>query len=225
MDDNIINEIIKYLESLHPLPSEDVPDIQLYMDQVTGFMEARLSMLKRNPEDKALTKTMINNYSKNRLLPPSEKKRYSREHLLLLLFIYYYKGILNLSDISVILGPLEDKYFNGTSPLRLQDIYDEIFSLEDRGMKDLINDIRRKYDIAKNTFPESNDKISALSGEDQEELRLFSFLSELLFDVFLKRRVMEMIIDRIRQDTAMKKSAMMNQNTSAEKRMKEKRRN
>lgn len=53
---------------------EEIPGIHLYMDQVTTFMEEHLSSSKRHPEDKVLTKTMINNYAKNHLLPPPVKK-------------------------------------------------------------------------------------------------------------------------------------------------------
>ena len=50
-----------------PLPiiqPEEIPSIRLYMDQVTTFIEERLAPLKRRPQDKLLTKTMINNYAK-----------------------------------------------------------------------------------------------------------------------------------------------------------------
>ena len=67
---------------------EDIPSIELYMDQVTTFMDRYLSKNKRTEEDKTLTKTMINNYTKNDLLPPSNKKRYSKEHIILLIYIY-----------------------------------------------------------------------------------------------------------------------------------------
>ena len=76
------------------------------MDQVTTFMEENLASTKRHEDDKILTKTMINNYAKNKLLPPPEKKRYSREHLLMLIFIYYFKNILSISDIQTLLGPM-----------------------------------------------------------------------------------------------------------------------
>ncbi len=81
------------------------------MDQVTTFMEAQLAHSKRYADDKILTKTMINNYAKNNLLPSPEKKRYSKEHLLVLIFIYYFKNILSINDIQTLLGPLTDKYF------------------------------------------------------------------------------------------------------------------
>ena len=61
---------------------------------------------KRFEDDKILTKTMINNYAKNKLLPPPEKKRYSKEHMYMLIFIYYLKGFLPLRDIQAILKPV-----------------------------------------------------------------------------------------------------------------------
>ena len=56
------------------------------MDQVTTFMDEQLAASKRYESDKILTKTMINNYAKNNLLPSPDKKKYSKEHVLTLLF-------------------------------------------------------------------------------------------------------------------------------------------
>ena len=63
--------ILARLDQLSYIRLDKIPEIDLYMDQVTSFMEDHLRKTKRNPEDKVLTKTMINNYAKNRLLPPS----------------------------------------------------------------------------------------------------------------------------------------------------------
>ena len=82
-----IHSLLSYLDSLSYIKPEELPDIQLYMDQVTTFMDDHLKNTKRYPEDKVLTKTMINNYAKNNLLPPPVKKKYSKEHLLMLIFI------------------------------------------------------------------------------------------------------------------------------------------
>lgn len=90
------------------------------MDQVTTLMDSRLRESTRNPRtDKILTKTMINNYAKNDLLPPPVKKKYSREHILLLIFIYYYKGILSISDIQTILKPVTDSFFGKEDGFKL----------------------------------------------------------------------------------------------------------
>ena len=88
-----LNELLAHLDSLDHIHVDEIPQIDLYMDQVTTFMEKHLGELKRYPEDKVLTKTMINNYAKNNLLPSPVKKKYTQEHILLLVFIYYFKNI------------------------------------------------------------------------------------------------------------------------------------
>ena len=102
---DMLNSILTSISKIDYVKPEDIPNIDLYMDQVTTFMEAQLSSTKRYPEDKILTKTMINNYAKNNLLPPPVKKKYSREHVLLLIFIYYFKNILSIKDIETLLAP------------------------------------------------------------------------------------------------------------------------
>lgn len=86
-----LQDLMAYLDSVTRINPSDIPAIDLYMDQVTTFMDTHLSASKRFGEDKILTKTMINNYAKNNLLPPPEKKKYSKNHILLLIFIYYLK--------------------------------------------------------------------------------------------------------------------------------------
>lgn len=94
-NDERLADVLGRLDKLSYVKLEKIPELDLYMDQVTSFMEEQLKDTKRNQEDKVLTKTMINNYAKNRLLPPPVKKKYSKEHMLLLLFIYYYKNLLS----------------------------------------------------------------------------------------------------------------------------------
>ena len=74
----ILDEFIQHIEAHSPISASELPNIDLYMDQVTTFMDEHLEHSKRYPEDKILTKTMINNYAKNRLLPPPEKKNIPR---------------------------------------------------------------------------------------------------------------------------------------------------
>ena len=71
---NILESILESLNRIDYIRPEDVPNIDLYMDQVTTFMDRQLESSKRYEEDKILTKTMINNYAKNNLLPPPEKE-------------------------------------------------------------------------------------------------------------------------------------------------------
>ena len=109
---DMLNSILSSISQIDYIKPEDIPNIDLYMDQVTTFMEKNLSATKRYDEDKILTKTMINNYAKNNLLPPPVKKKYSKEHVLVMIFIYYFKNILSIKDIETLLTPLTDSYFD-----------------------------------------------------------------------------------------------------------------
>ena len=89
--EDLLNSIMESFDRIDHIRSKDIPNIDLYMDQVTTLMQDRLKNTTRYPEqDKILTKTMINNYTKNNLLPPPLKKKYSREHVMILIFIYYF---------------------------------------------------------------------------------------------------------------------------------------
>lgn len=185
---DMINSILKSVSKIDYIKPEDLPNIQLYMDQVTTFMDEQLESSKRYPEDKVLTKTMINNYAKNHLLPPPEKKKYSKEHLLLLIFIYYFKNILTINDIQSLLNPLTEKYFQNTEGWNLTDIYKEVFSMEKGQIEHLKKDLVRSYKTAGETFQQA-------PKEDQEHLQLFSFLCLLSFDVYVKKMILEKILD------------------------------
>ena len=95
--EDLINQVLEEIESFN---IDDIPNIDLYMDQVTTLMDTRLASSKRYPDDKILTKTMINNYTKNKLLPPSNKKKYSREHIFLLIMIRFEKTKKGYADES-----------------------------------------------------------------------------------------------------------------------------
>lgn len=123
----LMSGILKDMSALNYIKPGDVPNINLYMDQVTTFMYEHLHDTKRTTDDKVLTKTMINNYAKNNLLPSPVKKKYSKEHIYILTFIYYFKNILSISDIQKMLNPLTEKFFDEGSKPDLDYIYKEDF--------------------------------------------------------------------------------------------------
>ena len=186
---DLLQSILDSLDRIDYIRPDDIPDIELYMDQVTTFMDSRLKNAARNPEvDKILTKTMINNYAKNDLLPPPVLKKYSLEHMLLLIFIYYFKGILSISDIQTVLKPITDRFFAGNEGLKLETIYNEVFSLEREEVEVMKQDVVRKYHKAQETFSDA-------AAEDQEFLQTFSFICMLSFDVYVKKMLIEKLID------------------------------
>lgn len=185
--------LFQHLDSPDHIKVEDIPQIDLYMDQVTTFMEKHLGELKRYPEDKVLTKTMINNYAKNNLLPSPVRKKYTQDHILLLVFIYYFKNLLNFNDIETILSYITEHHF-GEAPLPLSQVYTEVFTMEHSQMDKLKDDVKAKFETAEKTFSDVEDP-----GE-KDALQLFSFICELAFDVYLKKQMIERLADEIRDE-------------------------
>ena len=187
---NLLNSIQENLANVDFLTSSDIPNIDLYMDQVTSFMEKELASTKRSEEDKILTKTMINNYAKGNLLPAPIKKKYSKEHLLVLIFIYYFKNILTMKDIETLLTPITDKYFHTDSDITIADIYDEIYNFKDEHNDIIQKDILAMYEQSTKVFLDVAD-------EERESLQLFSLICTLCLDVYVKKMLIESLIDQI----------------------------
>ena len=186
--DRMLESILESLSKLEYIKSSKIPNIDLYMDQVLTFMNGNLENVKRYDSDKVMTKTMINNYAKNHLLPPPEKKKYTKEHIMVLMFIYYFKNILSIGDIQSILNPLTDRYFANDKELNLEKIYEEVFSLEKGQIEQLKESLTKDYQRAGETFTEESE-------EDKQFLQLFSFICMLSYDIFIRKQIIEKIVD------------------------------
>ena len=195
---DFLAQLQEKLKSIDYVKTEDIPNIGLYMDQVTTFMDEQLEACKRYDDDKILTKTMINNYAKNNLLPAPEKKKYSKEHVLTLLFIYYFKNLLSISDIQALLNPITDSYFGNKDDFNMEDVYNEVFHLEKEESGKLLKDLGKKYFIAQHTFEQFPE-------EDRSFLQKFSFICLLSYDVYIKKMVIESMIDELHQTETSKK--------------------
>lgn len=190
---DLLNSIMESFDRITYVKSSDIPNIDLYMDQVTTFMDKNFRKIARYPsDDKIMTKTMINNYAKNDLLPPPFKKKYSREHILVLIFIYYYKGILSISDIQTLLGPITEKFFHKDEAFDIQSIYEEVFQVGYDQIEELKKHVMAEYECAMGTFEEAPE-------DSREFLKLFSFICFLSFDVYMKKQLIEKLIDEIKE--------------------------
>lgn len=205
-NDDLLNSIRESLDRVKYISPEDIPNIDLYMDQVTTFMDSRLQSSARYPgKDKILTKTMINNYAKNDLLPPPVKKKYSREHVMLLVFIYYYKGFLSISDIQTLLKPITEHYFQNGQAYNLEDIYREAFGMEDKMLQSMKADVEEKFKISQEAF-------QGAPQEDMDFLHKFAFICMLGFDVYLKKLMIEKMIDELAEGGQRKKAEQNGKN-------------
>lgn len=157
---------------------DDMPELELYMDQVIQLFEGKLGNTKRTEEDKVLTKTMINNYAKAKLLMSVKNKRYSKEHLILMSVIYELKGSLSISDIKYVLGDIVAKYENDEE-YDLRGLYNKFLDNNKKDTEVVIKDIK--------------EKLSSVQDDSFEEMSLlvYSFIS--ISNMY--RKVGEMIID------------------------------
>ena len=187
---NLLRDLMADISKISYIEPEDIPNIDLYMDQVTTFMDDHLSFSKRYEDDKILTKTMINNYAKNNLLPPPVKKKYSKEHVLVMIFIYYFKNILSIKDIEILLKPITEKYFGSDTEFDMNYIYDEVLNLEKSRIDTVSKDIAKSFAGASSYFKDAPE-------EDQEYLQLFAFICSLSFDVYVKKLLLQKLIDEI----------------------------
>ena len=188
-----IAQLIKQL-SIQYIKTEELPNIDLYMDQVTTFINGHLSDAKLKPDDKTLTKTMINNYAKNNLLPPPVKKKYSKEHMIVLIFIYYLKYILPIGSIQEMLNPLTSRFFNpadNEGHVDMTSIYNEVLSSIKEQVPNVNTDIINMLKFAGEHFTEvEND-------DDREFLQALNMICMLMYDVFLKKQLIESLISSL----------------------------
>ena len=186
---SVIEEVFKRYTDGSYIKASMLPDLDLYVDQITTFLTRHLAKTIRFEDDKIMTKTMINNYTKNHLLPPPDKKKYSRDHILLMIFIYYFKNFLPISDIKTILGPLTDKYFHKDADLNLEAIYTTLFSKEDTFVQEVLENVMKQFHMSADLFPDA-------PKADQASLREFTFICLLSLDIYLKKQLIEAILDK-----------------------------
>jgi len=168
----------------------DIPDIDLYMDQVTTFMETKLYPYKRNSDDKILTKTMINNYAKAKLFPHPVKKKYTKNHVMILIIIYHLKSMLSINDIGVLLNPITEELTKNPDSKILTEIYDCFVKMQKKG-----NDfIENKHALTYDFFMDIE-----VSKEIKNRREFGALIYVLGFSIFsnLAKRISEDTIDRI----------------------------
>lgn len=147
---NTFNEMVSkfatQIRSSDIIEIEDIPNIDLYMDQVTTFMDKGLAQYKRNEQDKILTKTMINNYTKAKIFPAPVKKKYSRTHLMLLIMIYHLKSILSIKDIGILFHSALSESDKDMQEKRIETIYSGFVALQHSTKKYLSDSAEGKPD-------------------------------------------------------------------------------
>jgi hypothetical protein len=167
----------------------DIPDIELYMDQVTTFIDNKLGYHKRVLKDKILTKTMINNYTKSKILLPSKNKKYNRQHMILLILIYYLKQILSINDINILFEPLFKNINSSKDGMDyLSSLYNGFLQAKENSTEDLEKVLSQKLILI-------NEKAEEFPDESKETTKILLTVFTLVATAGIQKRIAEKLID------------------------------
>lgn len=104
MERNEFQDILKDAVNDAELKSSDIPSIELYVDQIINLHTEKLKEGSTRFYDRQLTKTMINNYAKDRVITPVKGKKYTKEQIIQILTVYTLKGTLSIGEIKRMLS-------------------------------------------------------------------------------------------------------------------------
>ena len=188
-DKMALKQLVEELSLTQDIMISEIPDIDLYMEQLTSFMDSRLENQKRNDQDKVLTKTMINNYTKAGLVMPPINKKYNKRHVILLILIYYLKNILSINDIKSLFGPVLNNISTPEDDLiSLEDIYSTFLEVKDIELATFYEKMLKKSNMIK-------EKTDAIDKEGKDTAELFLIVIMLVAQANANKKLAEKIID------------------------------
>lgn len=199
--ENIREQLLELLEEVsnyEDIKLSDIPCIDLYMDQVTTFFDDKLGSQKRDEEDKILTKTMINNYAKAKLLLPVKSKKYSKDQLVLLALIYNLKQILSLNDLSLILNPIIKNLAAEKKSLALDELYNIFLDINNLQLSEFNLWFKDKLQLV-------NKEAEKIHTEDKNSVELILTVLMLISSANTQKKMAEKIIDNFFQTKQEKK--------------------
>lgn len=184
-----INDLLEKISLEKSVSLEEMPEIDLYMDQVIQLFDQKYKKTKRNEDEKILTKTMINNYAKGKLFIPIKNKKYSKKHLILISLIYQLKGALSITDIKSTLQIINDKITS--DDINLDAFYTSLLTLQKTNAENVTDSIPLRQQEVKQVIVEEDENI--------EQILLIASLVNISNSY---RKVAERLIDDLSKNVA-----------------------
>ncbi|CEG24144.1 hypothetical protein BN1080_03164 [Planococcus massiliensis] len=163
---------------------EDIPKIDLYIDQVIQLFETSFEETKRTGAEKILTKTMINNYAKGKLFYPVQNKKYSRNHIMLIHLIYQMKSVLSINDVKQVLDGLNERAEK--EQLNLESFYESYLHIQQGSIASFKEGLGRQAELAEK---------EGAAIEDPNELEQVLLIASLVHTSNLYKRAAEKLVD------------------------------
>jgi len=187
-DNEKMFKLIEEVSNYEDIKISDIPCVDLYMDQVTTFFDEKLKNLKRDKDEKILTKTMINNYAKAKLLLPVKGKKYSKEQMVLLALIYNLKQTLSINDTGLVLSPIIKKLSSSKESNILEEIYNTFLDINRIQMEDFNQWFKNKIELV-------NKKSLEIESNDEDLVQHILTILMLTSSANMQKRMAEKIID------------------------------
>jgi len=184
-----INDLLEKISLEKSVSLEEMPEIDLYMDQVIQLFDQKYKDTKRNEDEKILTKTMINNYAKGKLFIPIKNKKYSKKHLILISLIYQLKGALSITDIKSTLQIINEKITS--DDINLDAFYTSLLTLQKSNAKNVSESI-----------PLRHQEIKRVMDEEDEKLEQIMLIASLVNISNSYRKIAERLIDDLTETVA-----------------------
>ena len=194
-DDIDINLILKNIHSGEISPDQ-IPCIDLYMDQVITLFENSMSDTRTKSDDKTMTKTMINNYSKDNLIFPVKNKKYSKNHIIMLVMIYTLKQGLSMQDIKSILSPvlsLNEKDSRDITS-ELDEMYRIFLDLNQKETEDAVDKFKMRSEIIRKVIPDTS--------HDSDYKQLIMMVLVLIYSANIQKKFAETLISDFIKNSA-----------------------
>ncbi|KRG13214.1 DUF1836 domain-containing protein [Lederbergia galactosidilytica] len=183
-----IDELLSSLSLTNHISLQDIPKMDLYIDQVIELFEEGFKETKRDKKEKILTKTMVNNYAKGKLFFPVQNKKYSKEHIMLMSLIYQLKGALSIKDIKDCLQILNKEIVE--SDFNLGEFYESYLHLYFNNVSTFQDDLQEKAEAVR-------EKLDSIDEKNKLEMERTLLIASLVSTSNLYRRAAEKLVDEI----------------------------
>lgn len=121
------------MQSLHISRVNEMPRIELYLDQVLSIVSSELAFMYA-PGERVVTGAMVNNYVKLQVVPAPVRKRYARRHLAMLLFVCAFKQVLSIEQIRVLITLAAE------ADIDSERAYDDMIGLFEETLRELFSE-------------------------------------------------------------------------------------
>ena len=166
---------------------KSVPEIDLYIDQMVSCLNSELSLYAKNGEG-PITKGIVSNYTKHKMIPGPEGKRYTKDHCIFMLLVYYLKGCFSMDQVQRLMKPILSNYDSAWDDnVDMQAYYKEILAAVRKSEEDFSEQLQERI--------LANKKFLADRGSDDDISELILLITMLIMRSNEERYMAEKLLD------------------------------